>query len=146
MSLSGLVDGTVQGAAPYPHTDDLPEDGEDGKRRLIEKLATAEQLRAGFLVRVLQQGQLHLFELGFARLLQLNETEMRRTLYESGPRPVAMACRAAGIDRCVFPTVYRLSRQGRRMPASLRPEERADAEVVFESYSRAEALARLRAC
>lgn len=145
MSLPGLVGATARDAARYPHTDDLPED-EDGKRRLIEKLATAEQLRAGFLVRVLQQGRLDLFELGFARLLQLNEAEMRRALYESGARPVALACRAAGIDRCVFPTVYQLSRQGRRMPSALRPDERADVQAVFDSYSRTEALARLRAC
>jgi len=136
----------VRDAAPCPHDDGLPEGEDAGKRRLIDKLATAEQLKAGFLLRVLQQGQLELFELAFARLLHLNDTQMRRALYESGPRPLAMACHAAGIDRCVFPTVYNLSRQGRRMPASLRPEERADVQAVFESYSRAEALARLRTC
>jgi hypothetical protein len=146
VSLQSTVDGTVQDAAPFPYNDDLPEREDDGKRRLIDKLATAEQLKAGFLLRVLQEGQFDLFELAFARLLQLNDTQMRRALYESGPRPLAMACHAAGIDRCVFPTVYQLSRQGRRMPASLRPDERADVQAVFESYSRPEALARLRAC
>ena len=140
------MDATVHGAAPFPYNDRLPDEEDDGKRRLIDKLATAEQLKAGFLLRVLQQGQFDLFELGFARLLQLNFEQMRRALYESGPRPVAMACRAAGIDRCVFPTVYHLSRQGRQMPHALRPEERADVQAVFESYSKAEALARLRAC
>jgi uncharacterized protein (DUF2336 family) len=146
VSLQAAVDGTVQDAAPFPHNDGLPDGQDDGKRKLIDKLATAEQLKAGFLLRVLQQGQFDLFELAFARLLQLNDTQMRRTLYESGPRPVAMACHAAGIDRCVFPTVYHLSRQGRRMAASLQPEERDDVQAVFETYSRAEALARLRAC
>jgi hypothetical protein len=140
------VDATVHDAAPFPHNDRLPVEEDDGKRRLIDKLATAEQLKAGFLLRVLQQGEVELFELAFARLLQLNDTQMRRALYENGPRPVAMACRAAGIDRCVFPTVYHLSRQGRRIPAALRPEEHADVQAVFESYSKAEALARLRAC
>ena len=146
MSLQAAVDGTVQDAAPFSYHDELPDGEDDGKRTLIDKLATAEQLKAGFLLRVLQQGQFDLFELGFARLLHLNDAQMRRALYESGPRPVAMACHAAGIDRCVFPTVYHLSRQSRRMPASLRPEERADVLAVFESYSRTEALARLRAC
>jgi uncharacterized protein (DUF2336 family) len=136
----------VQDAAPFSYDDGLSDGEDDGKRRLIDKLATAEQLKAGFLLRVLQQGQLELFELAFARLLQLNDTQMRRALYESGPRPLAMACHAAGIDRCVFPTVYQLSRQGRRMPASLRADERADAQAVFEGYSRPEALARLQAC
>lgn len=146
MNLQTTVDGTVQDAAPFSRDDGLADGEDDGKRRLIDKLATAEQLKAGFLLRVLQQGQLELFELAFARLLQLNDSQMRRALYETGPRPLAMACHAAGIDRCVFPTVYQLSRQGRRMPASLQPDERADVQAVFESYSRPEALARLRAC
>jgi uncharacterized protein (DUF2336 family) len=114
--------------------------------KLIGKLAAAEQLKPGFLLRVLQQGQLDLFELAFARLLQLDHTQMRRVLYEVGPRPVAMACRAVGIDRCVFPTVYNLSRQARRVLPLLRPDDRLDTDVVFNSYSKTEALARVQVC
>ncbi|HEY1961587.1 MAG TPA: DUF2336 domain-containing protein [Rhizomicrobium sp.] len=122
-----------------------PGDIADSSRKLIEKLATAGQLKPGFLLRVLQQGQIDLFELGFARLLQLDYRRIRPVLYEGGPRTVAMACRAVGIDRCVFPTVYNLSRQSRRVHSLLRSDDRVDVETVFNTYSKAEALARLQA-
>lgn len=117
----------------------------EGSRKLIDKLAAAGQLKAGFLLRVLHQGQMDLFELAFAKLLQTDFTSLRRILYEGGPRSVALACRAVGIDRCVFPTVYNLSRQSRRMHPLLTQDGRIDAEAVFNAYTKAEALARLRA-
>lgn len=123
-----------------------PPEVSDGSWNLVEKLATAGQLKPGFLLRVLQQGQLDLFELAFARLLQLDYSRIKQVLYEGGPRPVAMACRAVGIDRCVFPTVYNLSRQARRIHPLLRSDDRVDVETVFNSYSKTEALARLQAC
>jgi uncharacterized protein (DUF2336 family) len=123
-----------------------PTDVADSTHKLIDKLATAGQLKPGFLLRVLQQGQIDLFEQGFARLLRLDEQRIRRVLYEGGARPVAMACRAVGIDRCVFPTLYNLSRQSRRIHPLLRPDDRVDVETVFNTYSKAEALARLQAC
>jgi len=123
-----------------------PVDVADSSHKLIDKLSTAGQLKPGFLLRVLQQGQIDLFELAFARLLELDYPRIRRVLYEGGPRPVAMACRAVGIDRCVFSTVYNLSRQSRRIHPQLRPDDRVDVETVFNTYSKAEALARLQAC
>jgi uncharacterized protein (DUF2336 family) len=123
-----------------------PSDVADSSWKLVDKLATSGQLKAGFLLRVLQQGQLDLFELAFARLLHLDYPRVKHVLYEGGPRPVAMACRAVGIDRCVFPTVYNLSRQARHIHPLLRPDDRVDVETVFSTYSKAEALARLQAC
>ncbi len=114
----------------------------EGARRLIDKLHTAGQLKAGFLLRVLHQGQIDVFELAFAKLLHVDHPRMRAVLYESGPRPVALACRAVGIDRCVSPpsTISR-ARAAACMPRS--PAKSAkDVEAVFDSYSRAEAHAR----
>ncbi len=113
--------------------------------KLVEKLATAGQLRAGFLIRVLNQGQLDLFEAAFAKLLNLDMANLRRVLYDQGPRSVALACRAVGIDRAVFATVFDLSRQARGMFPTLTLDERADVDSVFKVFSRAEAMARIRA-
>jgi len=115
----------------------------DGGRKLVDKLAAAGQLRAGFLLRVLHQGQIDLFEIAFAKMLGLEMERIRHVLYESGPRPVALACRAVGIDRCVYSTVYNLSRQRRGMRPSLSPEERSEVEAIFDGYSKTEAQARL---
>jgi len=113
--------------------------------KLVEKLAAAGQLRAGFLLRVLNQGQIDLFETAFAKLLHLDMPNLRRVLYDQGPRSVALACRAVGIDRAVFSTVYDQSRRARGLYPTITIDERADVESVFTVFSKPEAMARIRA-
>ena len=117
-----------------------PIDAANSGRKLVDKLAIAGQLKPGFLLRVLQQGQADLFDLAFAKLLEIDPTAFRDVFYRRGPRPVAFACRAVGIDRCVFPTVYSVSRNSRGINPVLSHEERREIETVFGSYSRKEAL------
>ena len=91
--------------------------------KLVEKLAASGQLKAGFLMRVLSQGQLDLFDLAFAKLMNMELSAFRGAFYERGAHIVALACRAAGIDRSVFATVFNLSRQAHGMAAVLTAAE-----------------------
>lgn len=116
----------------------------ESAQKLIEKLDRAGQLKAGFLLRVLHQGQIDLFDLAFAKLLALSLAELRQTLYERGPKAVALACRAVGIDRCVFNTVFNLSRQARMMRPLLSEADKAEIEAVFESFTKTAAFEALR--
>jgi uncharacterized protein (DUF2336 family) len=118
-------------------------DSEATARKLVDKLAGAGQLRAGFLLRVLQQGQLDLFDIAFAKLLDFQVGEFRRSFYLGGPKPVALACRAVGIDKSVFQTVFNLSRSANGAPPLLTPEERAEVERTFISFSKQEARTQL---
>lgn len=88
----------------------------DSVRKLIEKLASSGQLKPSYLMRVLKQGQIELFDLGLARLIGVSPSELNERFYGGGPRGVALACRAAGIDRAVFQTIYALSRKAHDMP------------------------------
>jgi len=115
-------------------------DPSDGGRKLVDKLAIAGQLKPGFLVRVLQQGQTDLFEIAFAKLIEMDVIAFRDVFYRKGPRPVALACRAVGIDRCVFPTIYCVSRQARSINPALSNDERTEVDAVFGSLTRKEAL------
>jgi len=117
----------------------------DSAQKLIEKLAASGQLKAGFLMRVLSQGQADLFDLAFARLLGFELEAFRKSFYEKGVRNVALSCRAAGIDRAVFPTVFNLSRQGRGLSASLTAADTASATAAFADFTRDGALAELKA-
>jgi len=117
----------------------------ESAQKLIDKLAVSGQLKAGFLLRVLHQGQIDLFDLAFAKLLNIPLAEQRRKFYEGGPKSVALACRAVGIDRCVFATVFNLSRQARNLRQSLSPVELAEVQAVFASFSKAGALSELQA-
>jgi uncharacterized protein (DUF2336 family) len=116
----------------------------ESSRKLVDKLAAAGQLKAGFLLRVLHQGQLDMFEAAFAKIIDVDVPAIRRLLYENGPRPVALACRAAGIDKCVFSTVFNLSRQARGHRPTLTPVERAEVDDVFATFTKNDALTRLK--
>jgi uncharacterized protein (DUF2336 family) len=121
-----------------------PQVGDSTASKLVEKLAAAGQLRAGFLLRVLHQGQLDQFDVAFAKLLGLEPTEFRTVFYRGGPRAVALACRAVGIDKSVFSTVYNLSRQSRGLPNTVTNEERHEVERIFATVSKTEAADRLQ--
>jgi uncharacterized protein (DUF2336 family) len=150
-NVSPLPERTRAAAPPDGANEILPMSGAardseaDGADRLVTKLASSGQLRAGFLLRVLQQGQLGLFDAGLARLLDLPLARSREQFYEGGPAAVALACRAVGIDRCVFSTVYTLSRRSRGMAPELTQSETRSVEEVFRKHSKPAALALLRA-
>ena len=116
----------------------------DSAGRLIEKMAQGGQLRPSFLMRVLSQGQMDLFDLGFARLVGLDAAHFRKIFYEQGVRAVALACHGAGIDRSVFATVFNLSRQVHGMPHHLSTADQGVAAQVFKQLSRQRALDELR--
>jgi uncharacterized protein (DUF2336 family) len=116
----------------------------DSAHKLIEKLANSGQLKPGFLMRVLSQGQVDLFDLAFARLLDTELSAFRAAFYGGGCRTVALSCRAVGIDRAVFATVFNLSRQARGMQPSLPASDMAAVDKVFSSFTRQSALDELR--
>jgi uncharacterized protein (DUF2336 family) len=126
---------TLTGEPPAPS-----EKPADSAQKLVEKLASSGQLKAGFLMRVLSQGQIDLFDLAFARLLGVELSAFRSFFYEDSVRHPALACRAGGIDKSVFATVFNLSRQARNRVAVLGQTEIADAEQVFTTYTRPAAL------
>ncbi len=135
-SANESVNRAAQAVAASPRSD-----ARGSGQKLIDKLAAAGQLKPGFLLRVLQQGQTELFDLAFAKLLQFDPTKFCEVFYRRGPRPAALACHAVGIDRCVFPTVFSHSRRSRSINPILSQEDRSEIEAVFTSYSRTEALA-----
>ena len=95
-------------------------------------------------MRVLSQGQTDLFDLAFARLLDTDLPRFRKLFYESGARNVAASCRAAGIDRSVFATVYNLSRQARSLPVALTGADTQAVDAIFTGFTRQTAMDELR--
>jgi uncharacterized protein (DUF2336 family) len=87
----------------------------DGEReameaRLIEKLHAAGQLRAGYLVRALQEGRLSLFAIALATLGRFEIEQVRRAVDSERPELLGLACAAVGIDRSVFPSILEMVR------------------------------------
>jgi len=128
----------IQSEPPAPKSPPAP-----SAQKLIDKLAASGQLKAGFLLRVLHQGQTDLFDLALARLVDLPLVELRAKFYQGGPKAVALACHGVGIDRCVFPTVFYLSRQAHNMRTALGYADIAEVDRVFATVSRPAALTEL---
>jgi hypothetical protein len=93
---------------------------------------------------VLSQGQMDLFDLAFAKLTGMHLAAFRAAFYERGARTVALSCRAAGIDRSVFATVFNLSRQACGITTALTAPDTAAVENVFATLTRQAALDELR--
>jgi uncharacterized protein (DUF2336 family) len=138
---SALGEATRMVKIPAPPPKDSPA---ESAQKLIDKLAASGQLKTGFLMRVLSQGQMELFDLAFARLLEVDVAAFRTIFYNGGARSVALACRATGIDRAVFVTVYNLSRQARGLGMALTPVDFQLVDSIFATVHRQSALEELR--
>ncbi len=117
---------------------------ESNAAKLVAKLMASGDLKPSFLIRTLHQGQLDTFEHGFAVLLGIDVANLRIALYSEPPSVAAMACRAAGIDKAVFLTVFGMSRHARRRPFALTSQDQGQTDAVFATMSKDEAAARIK--
>ena len=146
MAPAKVTEALSQAAAVLASEPAAPKDQPaDSAQKLIEKLATSGQLKAGFLMRVLSQGQIDLFDLAFARLVGTELAPFRHFFYQDSVRPVALACRAAGIDKSVFATVFNLSRQARAQSHTLGRQEMVEVDAIFGNFTKVAALDALKA-
>jgi uncharacterized protein (DUF2336 family) len=80
--------------------------------RLIDKLAAAGQLKPGYLIRVLKEHQLGLFEAALAKLGAFRIEDIHAAVMSPDrPELLALTLAAVGIDRSVFPTILEMVRQ-----------------------------------
>ena len=80
--------------------------------KLVEKLAAAGQLKPGYLLRVLKEHQLGLFEAALAKLGSFHVEDVHRAVMSPDrPEMLALALAAIGLDRSVFPSILDLVRQ-----------------------------------
>jgi uncharacterized protein (DUF2336 family) len=94
------------GRAPTPSfTQPSHTEREEMERRLVAKLQSAGQLRAGFLIRAIREKRLSLFEHSLAALGGFSVTQVRSAVGRPSPEALFLACSAVGIDRAVFPAV-----------------------------------------
>ena len=80
-------------------------DKEEMERRLVAKLQSAGQLRAGFLIRAVREKRLSLFEHGITALSGFTLAQVRAAIVRPSPDALFLLCAAVGIDRAVFPAV-----------------------------------------
>lgn len=118
--LEKTIDSSI---AELKEEDKAQEKKVDSEVILIAKLKKADKLHISFLMKSLRQGNTRLFELAFAEILNIPENIMCNILYERGPAALAIACCAARIDKSVFLTMFRLTREAKMMDTELSQSE-----------------------
>lgn len=98
------VAAAVGGEDAPPAAED-PAERDERERRLVDKLQSAGQLRAGLLIRAARERRLGLFAHGLAALGGFSIGQVRTALSAPTPEALYYACAAVGIDRAVFPTL-----------------------------------------
>ncbi len=111
---------------------------------LVEEMVRRRELSVPMLVQLLRQGEVSLFEAGFARVTRLNLRLVGRLLYESGGEGLAIACKAVGFTRASFIAIYRLTRLAGIAPAAKNAKGIARLVRFFDRVPRGTASAVVR--
>lgn len=93
-------------AGPAPNAAAKAAQEIDGQGKLTEE----------FLINLLRDGEVSLFEASFARTIDIPIKLARRMLYEPGGEALAMACKAGGLSAELFTELYRLTRRAQSSP------------------------------
>ena len=113
--------------------------------RLVGKLYAAGQLKPGFAIKSLAQGQLDILEHAVAKLVGAPADAVARMLKSGEVRVVALICQAIGVDKSVFPTLYAQAETLRGRSGILSQQDRRKADEIFLSLTRDDArIAMLR--
>jgi uncharacterized protein (DUF2336 family) len=99
---------------------------------LVEHLNKSGALSPKFLIQVLREGEIPLFEAMFSKVTGLSAAFTKRVLYEPGGLGLAVACRAVNIDKPDFASIFLLSRQGRPGDKTVDPRELTKALSVYD--------------
>lgn len=90
---------------------------------LALRLKETRSITPQLLVQTLRQGEVALFVDLFAVLTELRPTLVNRILYEPGGEGLAIACRAVGISKAEFASLFLLSRKARPGEKIVDPNE-----------------------
>lgn len=102
---------------------------------LARSLGQQRQINPELMIRSLRQGEIRLFEAMFAEFAQLPPLVVRRVIYEPGGKALAVACRAVGIDKGDFASIFLLSRSARPGEKVVDPNELNDVVSMFDKVS-----------
>ena len=92
-------------------------------QELAENLKKADAITPPLLIQTLRQGEVALFEDLLSQLTGLRTRLIRRFVFEPGGEGLAIACKAAGIDKPDFASIFLLSRSARPGDKVVDPNE-----------------------
>ncbi len=126
----------VAAAMAQDETQHRPEpEAEQPASVLARRLVRQKKVTPDFLVQVLRQGEVRLFEALFGELSGLKAPRLQRVLYDSGGEGLAIACRAMEMPKPTFATIFLLSRRGRPGKQVVDPRDLSQALLLFDKMN-----------
>ena len=110
---------------------------------VADRLAEIDEISPQLLVEVLRQGEVPLFEAMYAKLTGLRPKLVRRIIYEPGGEALAVACKAVGIDKANFASMFMLTRKAHAKTKVISPRELTPVLEFFENMKLESAAALL---
>jgi uncharacterized protein (DUF2336 family) len=124
---------TIEGAVADLMTEEKVDDPPKRKSaEIAERLNAADKITPSLLIQTLRQGEITLFEDLFARLTGLSTVAVRRSIFEPGGEGLAIACKAVGIDKPEFTSIFLLSRSARPGDKTVDPSELSAVVSLFD--------------
>ncbi len=118
--------------------------GPDQANGMQEPAAQASEDDVHILIRLLRQGEVPIFLDKFTSLTRLRLVLVRRLLFEPGGEGLAIACKAIGLDKSTFVSIFIWFRQGRLGDKEVEEEELSRSLSFFDETSIVAARAILR--
>ncbi len=106
--------------------------GSNAAQKLVRELREKSHLNAEMLLKVLRQGEIQLFEAMLSEWSGIAPSALKRLVYQSGGQPLAILCKALGIDKPTFTSIFLLSRVGRRDEQIVDPGELASVLKLYD--------------
>ena len=109
---------------------------------LVNGLADRGELTLDFILRSLRNGEVQLFITALAHRARIDVATARRIVFDTGGEPLAVLCRAVGMEQSDFATTYLLTRRpnGNALGAMVTPK----VAELFGSLTSDTAMAALR--
>lgn len=133
------IDDHLEHAATAVASEPAPQQVESKKENpaevLARRLTEQRKVTPDFLVQVLRQGEVPLFEALFGQLSGLKAPRLQGVLYDSGGEGLAVACRAMEMPKPTFATIFLLSRRGHTGKQIVDPRELSRALLLFDKIA-----------
>ncbi len=111
---------------------------------LAERLLRDGAFAPQQMVHVLRDGEVSLFEALLGHMSGLETPRLQRVIYESDGRSMAIVCRAVGIEKPVFASLFLLCRKGRPSEKLGDSQEVAEVMALFDRIDQEAAASVLR--
>jgi uncharacterized protein (DUF2336 family) len=140
----GLSHGALDHVGTRTAARETSHDEDKDARELVSRMSAAGELNGTVAVHAIAEGKIVLFDHAIADLCGVSADQWRTAVGISSVRATALACRAARIDKNLFPAVLRGMQRAGRVQPDLPPDAMVSAATVFQKYTPGSAYDALR--